>query len=48
MLNDVNDFPLPDSPIRATISFTPILNEMFFNNFLLFDFLARLTQRLFI
>ena len=48
MHKDVSDFPLPDSPIKPTISFFFILNEMDFSNFLFSDFSIVLTHSLFI
>ena len=48
MHKDVSDLPLPDSPIKPTISFFFILNEMDFSNFLFSDFSIVLTHSLFI
>ena len=48
MHKDVSDFPLPDSPIKPTISFFFILNEIDFSNFLFFEFSAMLTESFFI
>ena len=48
MHKDVSDLPLPDSPIRPTISFFFILNETDFINFLFSDFSAMLTHSFFI
>jgi len=47
MHKDVSDLPLPDSPIKPTISFFFILNEMDFSNFLFSDFSIVLTHSLF-
>ena len=48
MHKDVSDLPLPDSPIRPTISFFFILNEIDFSNFLFLEFSAMLTHSFFI
>ena len=40
----VSDLPLPDSPIRPTISFFFTLNEIDFRNFLFLEFSAMLTH----
>ena len=45
MHNDVNDFPLPDSPISPRISFFLILNEIFLSKLLTFDFSPMFIQR---
>ena len=48
MHKDVSDLPLPDSPIRPTISFFFILNEIEFSNFLFLDFSVMPTHSFFI
>ena len=48
MHKEVSDLPLPDSPIRPTISFFFILNETDLINFLFLEFSAMPTHSFFI
>jgi hypothetical protein len=48
MHKEVSDLPLPDSPMRPTISFFFILNEIDFINFLFSGFSVMLTHSFFI